>query len=351
MELTVEQIAGLLGGKVRGDGSRRVHTLAKIEEATPGALSFLSNVKYEPFLYTTQATAVLVSETFEPRKPYTAALVHVKDPRLALTVLLEAYNKRKLDARSGVEQPSFMAPTARMGENGFRGAFSYIGEGSVIGSRVKIFPQVYIGNNVRIGDDCVLYPGAKLYDNTVLGNRCILHAGVVIGSDGFGFAPQPDGTYKNVPQVGNVVLEDDVNIGANTVIDCATMGSTIIRSGVKLDNLIQVAHNVEIGRNTVMAAQSGISGSTKVGENCVIAGQVGIVGHLTLANRTSIGAQSGISKSVTKEGTALFGSPAFNYKDNLRSLSVFRNLPDLQKRVEELERKILNLPGTKGQGA
>ncbi len=351
MELTVEQIAGILNGKVRGDGSLRVNTLAKIEEAKPGSLTFLSNLKYEPFLYTTQATAVLVSETFEPRKPYSATLVYVKDPYLALTVLLEAYNKRKLDAKTGVEQPAFMAPTATIGDNGYRGAFSYVGEGSVIGNRVKIFPQVYIGSNVRVGDDCILYPGAKIYDNTVIGRRCTIHAGVVIGSDGFGFAPQPDGTYKSVPQVGNVILEDDVSIGANTVIDCATMGSTVIRRGVKLDNLIQVAHNVEIGKNTVMAAQSGISGSTKVGENCVIAGQVGIIGHLNIANRTSIGAQSGISKSVSKEGTALFGSPAFNYKDNLRSLSVFRNLPDLQKRVEELERKILNLPGTKGRDA
>ncbi len=351
MELTVEQIAGLLQGKVRGDSSRKVSKLAKIEEATAGSLSFLSNLKYEPYLYTTGASAVLVGENFEPKKPCNPALIHVKDPYSALTVLLEAYNKQRLESKTGVEQPSFMASSAVMGENGFRGAFSYVGEGSVIGTGVKIFPQVYIGANVRVGNGTVLYPGARIYDNTVIGARCVIHAGVVIGSDGFGFAPQADGTYKTVPQVGNVVLEDEVSIGANTVIDCATMGSTIIRKGVKLDNLIQIAHNVEIGKNTVMAAQSGISGSTKVGENCVIAGQVGIIGHLTLANRTSIGAQSGISKSVTKEGTALFGSPAFNYKDNLRSLSVFRHLPDLQKRVEDLERKILNLPGTKGQDA
>ncbi len=348
MELTVDQIAGLLNGKVKGDGSLRVNRLAKIEEATPGSLSFLSNTKYEPFLYNTKASAVLVGEQFEPKKPYATTLIHVNDPYSALTVLLEAYNNQKLQNKNGVEQPSFMAESAQIGQNGYRGAFSYIGNGCIIGDNVKIYPHVFIGDNVRIGNDSIIYAGVKIYEDTVIGNRCVIHAGSVIGSDGFGFAPQPDGSYRTIPQVGNVIIEDEVSIGANTVIDCATMGSTIIRKGVKLDNLIQIAHNVEIGRNTVMAAQSGVSGSTKIGENCVIAGQVGIIGHLTLANGTKVGAQSGVSKSVTKEGLSLFGSPAFNYKDNLKSLSDFRHLPQLQKRGEDLE-KILNLPGMQKQ--
>lgn len=287
---------------------------------------------------------MIVGRDLAPKKTFTAALIRVDNPYLAFTSLLEEYQKMLMAAKVGVEQPCFTGQNTSIGENAYRGAFSYVGHGCKIGRNVKIYPHAYIGDNARIGDDTVIYAGAKLYENTVVGNRCVIHAGAVLGSDGFGFAPQPDGSYKAIPQVGNVVLEDDVCIGANTVIDCATMGSTLIRQGTKLDNLIQVAHNVEVGRHTVIAAQTGISGSAKIGDNCAIAGQVGIVGHVQLADRTGIGAQSGVSKSVRKPGLKLQGSPAFDYQENLRSLAVFRNLPRLQKRVEELEEKTLNLP-------
>jgi len=275
----------------------------------------------------------------------TCTLIRVEDAYGSFARLLEIYYQSRQN-KKGIEQPSYIAENAVVGDHIYRGAFSYIGSNCQIGQHVKIYPQVYVGDNVRIGDYTIIYAGAKLYANTVIGNHCVIHAGVVLGSDGFGFAPQPDGTYKPIPQVGNVILEDYVHVGANTTIDCATMGSTIIRQGVKLDNLIQIAHNVEVGKNTVIAAQSGISGSTKVGENCVIAGQVGLVGHITLANRTSIGAQSGVSKSVKTPGTALSGSPAFDYKENLRSLVVFKKLPQLEKRLDELEEKIVNLSDT-----
>ncbi len=333
----------MLNGSVDGDGSRVVSQLAKIEEGTAGTLAFLSNQKYEPFLYTTEASAVIVGNDFEPKKEHTATLIRVENPYLAFTALLEQYQQLMINARVGVEEPAFFGANSTIGENAYRGAFSYVGKKCEIGVNVKIYPHVYIGDNVKIGDNTVIYAGAKIYSDSILGKRCVIHAGAVLGSDGFGFAPQPDGSYRPIPQVGNVVLEDDVCIGANTVIDCATMGSTVIRKGTKLDNLIQIAHNVEIGKHTVIAAQAGISGSTKVGDYCVVAGQVGIVGHLQIANKTSIGAQSGISKSIQKEGLKLQGSPAFDYKDNLRSLAVFRNLPQLQKRLDELEEKILNL--------
>lgn len=334
----------MLNGSVEGNGSLVVSQLAKIEEGKPGTLSFLSNQKYEPFLYTTQASAVIVGKNFEPKKEYIPTLIRVDDPYLAFTALLEQYQQLLMNARVGVEEPAFLGESSTIGTNAYRGAFSYIGKKCVIGNNVKIYPQAYIGDNVKIGDNTVIYAGAKIYSDTIIGSRCVIHAGAVLGSDGFGFAPQPDGSYRPIPQVGNVVLEDDVSIGANTVIDCATMGSTVIRQGTKLDNLIQIAHNVEVGKHTVVAAQTGISGSTKIGDYCVIAGQVGIVGHLQIANKTSIGAQSGVSKSIPKEGLKLQGSPAFDYKDNLRSLAVFRNLPQLQKQLEDLEEKILNLP-------
>jgi len=334
----------MLKGSIEGNGSVVVNKLAKIEEATADSLAFLSNQKYEPYLYTTQAAAVIVSKDFEPKKEYTATLIRVENPYLAFTSLLEQYQQLLLAAKTGIEQPSFIAQSSTIGQNAYRGAFSYIGHQCVIGNHVKIYPQAYIGDNVKIGDHTIIYAGAKIYNDTVIGSCCVIHAGAVIGSDGFGFAPQPDGSYRPIPQVGNVILEDEVSIGANTVVDCATMGATVIRQGTKLDNLIQIAHNVEIGKHTVMAAQSGVSGSTRIGDHCVIAGQVGIVGHLQIAAHTSIGAQSGLSKSVQKSGLKLQGSPAFDYKDNLRSLAVFRNLPQLQKRVDDLEEKILNLP-------
>ncbi|WP_242927550.1 UDP-3-O-(3-hydroxymyristoyl)glucosamine N-acyltransferase [Pontibacter vulgaris] len=337
MEFTVQQIADLLQGKVEGDNLVKVSTLAKIEEAQQGALAFLSNPKYEPYLYTTGASAVIVSESLELQKPVSAALIRVADPYSSFSTLLQYYQTALIASKVGVEEPSFMGENTQIGENHYRGAFSYIGHNCKIGNNVRIFPQVYLGDNVVIGDNTTIFAGAKLYANTVVGSNCTIHAGVILGSDGFGFAPQADGSYKTVPQIGNVVIKDDVSIGANTSIDCATMGSTIIGKGTKIDNLVQIAHNVEIGEHTVIAAQAGISGSTKIGNHCVIAGQVGIVGHITIADKTTIGAQSGVSKTVKNPGTIIQGSPAFDYKENLRAMTVFRKLPELQRQLEELK--------------
>lgn len=339
MEFTVKQIATLLGGEVAGNDSLAITKLAKIEEGRPGDISFLSNLKYESHLYTTQASAVIVDRSFQPRKPVSAALIFVDNAYTAFTRLLEAYHHQLSYARSGVEQPAFAGDGCQFGEQVYRGAFSYVGRNCRIGDNVKIYPHAYVGNNVCIGDNTIIHPGARVLDNCIIGQYCVIHPNAVIGSEGFGFAPQPDGTYKTIPQLGNVILEDNVNVGSNTTIDCATMGSTIIRKGVKLDNLIQIGHNVEIGRNTVIAAQTGISGSTKIGENCTIAGQVGFAGHLTIANGTRVGAQSGVGKSVTEEGTALNSSPAFGLKESMRSLALFRRLPDIERRLTDLEKK------------
>ncbi|AKD01963.1 UDP-3-O-(3-hydroxymyristoyl)glucosamine N-acyltransferase [Pontibacter korlensis] len=340
MEFTVQQIADLLQGKVEGDNSVKVSTLAKIEEAQSGALAFLSNPKYEPYLYSTNASVVIVSDTLELKKSINTALIRVADPYSSFSTLLHYYQTALLASKTGVEEPCFMGQGSEIGENHYRGAFSYIGSNCKIGKNVRIFPQAYIGDNVQIGDNTTIFAGVKLYANTVVGSNCTIHSGAVLGSDGFGWAPQADGTYKAVPQIGNVVLEDDISIGANTAIDCATMGSTIIRKGTKIDNLVQIAHNVEVGSDTVIASQSGISGSTKIGNNCVIAGQVGIVGHITIANKTTIGAQSGVSKSVKEEGLIIQGSPAFDYKQNLRAMTVFRKLPELQRDLEMLKEKV-----------
>lgn len=341
MEFTIQQIAFLLGGEVRGNESLKINKLDKIQEAEEGAIAFLSNPKYESFIYTTKASAVIVNKNFDPKETVNTTLILVDDAYTSFSTLLEEYNRVKSFIKKGVEQPAFFGEGSREGENIYRGAFSYIGKNCKIGSNVKIYPQVYIGDNVSIGDNTIIYAGVKIYADTQIGSHCTFHSGCVIGSDGFGFAPQADGSYKNVPQIGNVIIENHVDIGANTVIDCATLGSTIIREGVKLDNLIQVAHNVEIGKHTVIAAQSGISGSTRIGDYCLIGGQVGIVGHLNIANKTSIGAQSGVGKNILVEGTAVQGSPAFDYKKNLKSLTVFKKLPELQKRIEELEEKIV----------
>ncbi|MCC2545041.1 UDP-3-O-(3-hydroxymyristoyl)glucosamine N-acyltransferase [Hymenobacter sp. BT175] len=338
MEFTVGQIAEVLKGTVEGDASLRIDRLAKIEEAQPGALAFLSNQKYEPHLYSTRASAVIVSHSQALRQPVGAVLIRVDDPYLSFTMLLEFYQQATRTGRRGVEEPCFMGANSRIGDNHYRGAFSYIGEGCEIGDDVVIFPHVYIGDRCRIGNGTILYSGAKLYAETVVGARCVIHAGAVLGSDGFGFAPQPDGSYRPIPQIGNVVLEDNVSIGANATIDCATMGSTIIREGAKIDNLVQVAHNVEIGRHTVVAAQTGISGSTKIGDFCVLAGQTGIAGHLSLANRTTVTAQSGVGKSIKTEGILLQGSPAFNLRDSLRANAIFRHLPELERRLDALEK-------------
>src|SRR5688572_17117528 len=342
MEFSVNQIAMMLGGEVKGNGNDKIKMLAKIQDAKQGQIAFLSNPKYEQYIYSTQATAVIVKKDFVSRKDITATLILVDDPYISFTRLLEEYHKLVSFQKTGVEQPSFMDDTASIGQNGYRGAFSYIGSNSRLGNNVKIYPHAYVGDNVIIGDNSIIHPGVKIYAGTKIGNNCVIHSGTVIGSDGFGFAPQEDGSYKTIPQLGNVILEDNVAIGSNTVIDCATLfgDATLIRNGVKLDNLIQVAHNVEIGKNTVIAAQSGISGSTKIGDNCLMAGQVGIAGHITIANNTHLGAQSGVSKSIKEEGQRLMGGPAFEVGSYFRSYAVFKKLPDINYRLKELENKI-----------
>lgn len=343
MEFTVQQVAAMLGGEVKGNGNDKIKMLAKIQDAKVGQLAFLSNPKYEQYIYTTQASAVIVKKDFVARKEISASLILVDDPYSSFTALLEEYHKLITFQKTGVEQPSFISESAQTGSNIYRGAFSYIGNNVKIGDNVKIYPQAYIGDNVVIGNNSVIHTGVKIYADTKIGNNCVIHAGTVLGSDGFGFAPQEDGTYKTIPQLGNVILEDNVTIGANTVVDCATMfgDATVIRKGVKMDNLIQIAHNVEIGKNTVIAAQAGISGSTKLGENCIIAGQVGIAGHLVIANNTSLGAQAGVSKSIKEEGQKLIGYPVFDVKEYFRSYAVFKQLPDLNHRLRELEKKML----------
>lgn len=345
MEFTVKQVAAMLGGEVKGNGEDKINMLAKIQDARKGQISFLSNPKYEQYIYTTQASAVIVKRDFVARKEITTTLILVDDPYSSFTTLLEEYHKLVSFQKTGVEQPSFISENATVGKNIYRGAFSYIGLNVKIGDNVKIYPHAYIGDNVAIGNNTILHSNVKLYADTRIGNNCVIHAGTVIGSDGFGFAPQTDGSYKTIPQLGNVIIEDNVCIGANTVIDCATLygDSTVIHEGVKLDNLIQIAHNVEIGKNTVIAAQTGISGSTKVGEGCTIAGQVGLAGHLVIANNTGIGAQAGISKSVKEEGQRIIGYPAFDIKDYFKSYAVFKRLPDLNDRLRELEKKVLHI--------
>jgi UDP-3-O-[3-hydroxymyristoyl] glucosamine N-acyltransferase len=338
MKFTVGQIAQVVGGAVEGDAEATVSSLAKIEEAGPGALAFLANAKYEPFLYTTRATAVIVSPELPLRQPVAASLIRVADPYSAFTKLLEFYAQATRMGKRGVEQPSYLAESAIIGPGHYRGAFSYVGEGCVIGENVLIFPHAYIGDRVRIGDNSIIHAGAKIYADTVIGQRCVIKAGAVVGTDGFGFAPQADGSYKAIPQIGNVTLEDDVSIGANATVDCATMGSTVVRQGTKIDNLVQIAHNVEVGKHTVIAAQTGISGSSKIGDFCVLAGQVGIVGHIALANRTTITAQSGVQKSTKQEGQVLQGFPAFGLKENQRSTAVYRRLPELERRLTALEK-------------
>lgn len=342
MQFSALQLATMLDGKLEGNPEVKVSNIAKIEEAADGMLSFIANPKYEEFIYTTQASVLIVNETLVTERPVKPTLIRVKDAYSSFALLLEKY-KQMVGNKTGIQQPSYIPSSVKVGENVFVGAFAYLGEHVVLGDNVKIYPGVYLGDNVVVHNDAVIYPGVKVYDNCVVGKRVILHAGCVIGGDGFGFAPQPDGTYKKVPQIGNVVIHDDVEIGANTTIDRATMGSTVIRQGAKLDNLIQVAHNVDIGTNTVIAAQTGVSGSTKVGQNCVIGGQVGMVGHIQIADGTKINAQSGLSKSIVDQNTSLNGSPAFDYKSSLKSQAIFRNLPDLDRRVKELEAMVKQL--------
>ncbi len=345
MEFTVSQVAAMLGGRVAGDGNGKINMLAKIQDAQKGQIAFLSNPKYEQYIYTTLASAVIVKKDFSPKKEINTTLIFVEDPYSSFTLLLEEYHKLISFQKSGVEQPSFLSEDAITGDNIYRGAFSYIGSKTKIGNNVKIYPHVYVGDGVTIGNNTILHTGVKIYADTRIGSYCVLHAGCVIGSDGFGFAPQENGTYKSIPQLGNVIIEDNVVIGANTVIDCATFfgDSTAIRDGVKLDNLIQIAHNVEIGKNTVIAAQSGVSGSSKIGENCVIGGQVGVAGHLVIANRTGIGAQTGISKSIKEEDQKLIGYPGIDMKDYYKSYAVFKQLPHINHRLQALEEKVRSL--------
>lgn len=339
MEFSLEQLAGILGGTVVGDASQKVNRLDKIQEGRPGGISFLANEKYEVYLYETAATAVIVSEDFVASKPHTATLIRVKDAYSGFTTLLEAYNHLSKASFVGVEQPSFLGENSRMGEGGYRGAFSYIGKDCVLGEGVKIHPHAFLGDRVTIGDGTIIHPGARICSDTRIGKQCEIHAGAVLGSDGFGFAPQADGSYKPIPQIGNVVLEDQVSIGANATIDRATMGSTLLRKGAKIDNQVHIAHNVIIGEHTAIAAQTGIAGSTTIGSYCIIAGKAAITGHITIADHTTIGGSTGVSKSIKKSGQTLFGFLAMDLKEFLRSYSVFKNLDDLQKRVQQLEKK------------
>ena len=339
MQFTAQQLGSVLNGTIEGDPLVPVSKLAKIEEAKTGSLSFLANPKYEQYLYTTEASIVIVNNDQVLAEPVKATLIRVENAYSAITVLLEMYNTFKLN-KSGIEQPSFIHPSATIGDDVYVGAFAYIGPNVKIGKNVKIYPQTYIADDVIIGDNVTLFPGVKIYFDCVIGNNVIIHSGAVIGADGFGFAPSADGTYAKISQIGNVLIEDNVEIGSNTTIDRATMGSTIIRKGVKLDNLIQIAHNVEIMSNTVIAAQSGISGSTKIGENCIIGGQVGVVGHISIAKGTQLQAQTGLNRSITEEGKRWGGAPALPYNANLRSHIIYGRLPDLEKRINELEKII-----------
>jgi UDP-3-O-[3-hydroxymyristoyl] glucosamine N-acyltransferase len=339
MDFKATDIASFLNGEIVGDGDAKVSNVSKIEDGKPGTLAFLANPKYEHYIYETKASVVLVNKSFSPKEDISATLIKVDDAYQAFASLLELYVQAKASMKQGVEQPCYISASATRGDDGYVGAFAYIGNNAKIGNNVKIYPQVHVGDNVKIGDDCIIYPGAKIYDDCVIGNRCIIHAGAVIGSDGFGFAPQKDGTYKKIHQIGNAVLEDDVEIGANTTIDCGTMESTIIRKGVKLDNLIQIAHNVEVGENTVMAAQTGISGSAKVGKNCMFGGQVGLGGHITIGDNVTLGAQSGVVSNL-KSNQTLLGSPAFEIKTAMRAYTLLKNLPEIRRDVLQLKKTI-----------
>ena len=342
MNFTLEQIAHLIGGKLDGSKETKVNTISSIEDAEEGSITFLSNPKYEPLIYETQASAVIVDEKLILNKKINTALIRVADPYAAFTALLEAYDQLFSFNKTGIEEPSFIHETATYGSDIYVGAFSYIGSNVKIGDQVKIYPNAYIGDDVTIGHQTIIHPGVRIYAKSVIGSHCTLQAGAVVGSDGFGYAPLEDGSYKKIPQLGNVVLEDHVDVGANTVIDCATFNTTLIKKGVKLDNLIQIGHNTLIGENTVIAAQTGIAGSVKIGENCKIGGQVGIAGHLKIAAETQIQAQSGVSKN-TKVAQTIYGTPAIDFNNYLRSYTVYKKLPEVMKQIEKIEEKLLNL--------
>ena len=338
MKFTATQIAEILEGEIEGNGNAEVYKLSKIEEGENGSLTFLSNPKYTPFIYSTKATITIVNKDFIPENKVETTLIKVEDAYIGFSKLLEYYNQIKLN-KSGIETPSFINETVKLGKNLYIGAFAYISNNVILGNDVKIYPGVFIGDNVTIGSNTTIFAGAKIYSETLIGKNCVIHSGAVIGADGFGFAPNQDGIYDAIPQIGNVVIEDNVNIGAATTIDRATLGSTIIRKGVKLDNQIQVAHNVEIGKNTVIAAQTGIAGSSKIGENCMIGGQAGIAGHITIGNNVRVQAQSGVSKSI-KDNEAIQGSPAIGYSDYTKSYIYFKKLPELVANINLLEKEL-----------
>ena len=340
MKFTAEQIAGILEGEIVGNPMVEVFRLSKIEEGTEGSLTFLSNPKYLNYIYSTEASVTIVNNTFVPENELRTTLIKVEDAYQAFSKLLEYYNHVK-NNKSGIEQPSVISENVKYGKQLYLGSFSFIGNNVVLGDNVKIHPNCYVGDNVIIGDNVTLFAGAKVFSETIIGNNCAIYSGAIIGSDGFGFAPHADGTYSKIPQIGNVIIEDNVDIGSCTTIDRATMGSTIIRKGVKLDNQIQVAHNVEIGENTVIAAQTGIAGSTKIGKNCMIGGQVGFAGHLTIGNNVRIQAQSGVGRNV-KDGEILQGSPSFGYTEFSKSYVHFKNLPKIISEFEELKKTINN---------
>ena len=340
MKFTAAQIAVILEGEVEGNSEIEVSKLSKIEEGGPESLSFLANPKYTQFIYTTKASIVIVNKIFKAEKEIHSTLIRVEDAYKSFSKLLEYYNQVKMN-KTGIESPVFISKSATYGENIYIGAFAYLGENIKIGNNTKIYPNVYIGDNVVIGDNVILFSGAKIYSDTLIGDNCVIHSCAILGADGFGFAPNEQGEFIKVPQTGNVVIEDNVDVGAATSIDRATLGSTIIRKGVKLDNHIQIAHNVEIGKNTVIAAQTGIAGSAKIGENCMIGGQVGIVGHITIGNNVKIQAQSGIGRNV-KDNETLQGSPALPYSDYNKSYVHFKNLPKTMNRINILEKTITN---------
>ena len=338
MEFSAKQIAGLLQGTIEGNEDITINKLSKIEQGEPGSLSFLANPLYTQYLYTTTASLVIINKDFVLAKPVTATLIRVDNAGGAFAKLLEMYNEIKLN-KSGISPQAYISPKATIGENIYAGEFAVVSDSARIGNNVKIYPQVYIGDNVTVGDNTTLFAGVKVYSDCEIGKDCIIHSGTVIGSDGFRFAPENEGN-KKIPQIGNVIIEDDVEIGANCAIDRATLGSTILRKGVKLDNLVHIAHNVEVGENSYLAACNVIAGSTKIGKNCMFSGQVGIVGHLHIADNTIITAQSGISKSITKKGEVYMGSPAFDANRYRKAYIHFRNLDALVQRVDKLEKRL-----------
>jgi UDP-3-O-[3-hydroxymyristoyl] glucosamine N-acyltransferase len=344
MQLTAAQIAVLVNGKVEGNADIAVASFGKIEEAQQGQLAFLANPKYDDFLYTTKASIIIVNDTQEFKQPITATLIKVPDAYSAFATLLDKYQQIQQQQLTGIQQPVYIDATAKIGDNVFIGAFAYIGKNVVVGDGTKIYPSTFIGDNVTIAQHTILHPGVKIYHDCIIGSNVTIHAGSVIGADGFGFAPQTDGSLKKVPQIGNVRIEDNVEIGSNTCIDRATIGSTIIKSGAKLDNLLQIAHNVEVGNNTVIAAQTGVSGSTKIGNNVMIGGQAGLAGHLTVGDGAKINAQSGLGKSL-KPGQSVTSSPAYDYNKAIRSQATARNLPEMEKRLKELEELVKGLMG------